>query len=390
MLSNLLGLALLWAADPLDESWLSRYQRVGFEYEDRINTLDTRRLKNSWISPITLEYGVDWSDQSGPRRKSRTFSVRIDQPIFRSGGIYYGIRYAQASGELGRIRIREARRDRIAEVVKTLFELRKIALQKRQTRLFIRNDEIDIRRKQEQYDAGVIDSSFLDQAILQRNRDKTKLLGLELQERALRHRFATLSDKDPDRLRPPHLRLISSRRFEERNLRLAEGRAAIAQKEYNAQVTRAKYLPAVTLSAAWYDSRTVGAPPGMKERYGRYGLHVRLPLSINAAPDIEARRLEALKAGTDWLQTRRSVRESYRQILETLRIIDRKIALARSDAALYRRLLKSTRQQAAAGNKTELDVRTMHNALEAARLDAQIYEIEKQIQLLKLYREIHE
>jgi outer membrane protein TolC len=83
------------------------------------------------------------------------------------------------------------------------------------------------------------------------------------------------------------------------------------------------------------------------------------------------------------------VRSEYRLVLDTLGIIDKKIALARSDEKLYRSLLKSTREQYKAGEKTIQDVETMKNSMEMAKLDAKIYEIEKQIQLLKLYAKIN-
>jgi hypothetical protein len=41
------------------------------------------------------------------------------------------------------------------------------------------------------------------------------------------------------------------------------------------------------------------------------------------------------------------------------------------------------------GEKTQWDVETMKNSMEMAKLDAQVYEVEKQIQLLKLYAKIN-
>jgi len=79
------------------------------------------------------------------------------------------------------------------------------------------------------------------------------------------------------------------------------------------------------------------------------------------------------------------VESEYRLVMDTLAIIDKKIALARSDEELYRGLLRSTKEQASAGQKTASDVEIMRNSMQIARLDARIYEIERQIQLLKLY-----
>jgi len=62
--------------------------------------------------------------------------------------------------------------------------------------------------------------------------------------------------------------------------------------------------------------------------------------------------------------------------------------MARKDEALYRRLLKSTKNFVTAGEKTKLDIQTMRNSLEMKKLDRRIYYMDKQLQLLKLYAKV--
>ncbi len=389
LLSNLLLLPLAAGSDLAN--YLSREKNLIFDYQEEANRLESAMLRKSWISPLMLSYGESRSDQPwGKEARDRTFSVGISQPIFKSGGIYYAVKFANAQEGATAAQIRLQRRQMITQAIEVLFDLRKNRLQQRQLRLKIRNDEIDIRRKREQYDAGVIDSSFLNQAILQRNQDRTSLLVLQLAEKNLRNAFSLLSDKNPDGLRLPHLRLISRRRYRQNNLELEAQRLQLAGSEYNSKMTWSKYLPTLSVNANYYDTDSNRPLIGVHDDYYRYGFQISMPLSVNAPQDIEAGRVRYLQQAVQLQDMRKSVASEYKLVLDTLAIIDKKIALARSDEKLYRSLLRSTREQAQAGQKTQLDVETMRNAMEMAKLDAKVYEVEKQIELLKLYGKIHE
>ncbi len=389
LLSNLLLLPLAAGSDLAN--YLSREKNLIFDYQEEANRLESAVLRKSWISPLMLSYGESRSDQPwGKEARDSTFSVGISQPIFKSGGIYYAVKFANAQEGATAAQIRLQRRQMITQAIEILFDLRKNRLQQRQLRLKIRNDEIDIRRKREQYDAGVIDSSFLNQAILQRNQDRTSLLVLQLAEKNLRNAFSLLSDKNPDNLRLPHLRLISRRRYRQSNLELEAQRLQLAGSEYNSKMTWSKYLPTLSVNANYYDTDSNRPLIGMHDNYYRYGFQISMPLSVNAPQDIEAGRVRYLQQAVQLQDKRKSVASEYKLVLDTIAIIDKKIALARSDEKLYRSLLASTKEQAQAGQKTQLDVETMRNAMEMAKLDAKVYEVEKQIQLLKLYGKIHE
>jgi outer membrane protein TolC len=386
--------ALLLGGMPLSaeselQNYLSREKNLLFDYQEELNRLQSSMLRKSWISPVMLNYSESSDNLFGEYETDRTFSVGIDQPIFKSGGIYYAIKFADAQEGANRAEIELQRRSLIVQAISTLFELQKNRLQQKQLKLQIRNDSIDIQRKKEQYDAGLIDSSFLNQAILQRNHDRTTLLVTELAEKNLRNAFSLLSDKKPDGLKLPHLTLVGFDEYRTFNMELEAQRLRVVQSEYESKMTWAKYLPTLSLNANYYNTDSDRPLIGMNDDYYRYGFRVSMPLNINAPQDIEASRVAFLQQSVQLQDDRRRVRSEYRLVLDTLGIIDKKIALARSDEKLYRSLLKSTREQYKAGEKTIQDVETMKNSMEMAKLDAKIYEIEKQIQLLKLYAKIN-
>ncbi len=369
-------------------SILSPEKKRLFDYDLERNEHESDKLSKSWISPIMLRFDRSYTTQfPGKTIHTDNFSVTIDQPIFRSGGIYNAIKYASQTRRANRTAIILQKRLMIADAVKILFELRKNDLQQKRLKYQIKNDEIDIRQKRDRYEAGVLDSSFLDQAILTKSRDETALLELRFARTELLQRFRLLSDKDPKRFRLPKLRLVSKKEYTAHNLELRQQRHIENQKRYYSRMTLAKYLPSVSLRGMYSngDLNPLWASAPIKERYFNYGIGVSMPLDINSYDDVQAARIEMLKAQTETIEKRKAVNEEYDWIVNALAILDKKIALAKKDVALYRNLYKVTANLVKAGEKTPLDAEVMRNTLHMRRLDKEIYEIDKQIKLLYLY-----
>ena len=382
--------SLFSCADKLEEI-LSTNKSMIFDYQMQRTELESDKLSKSWINPVMLRYGKNYNTQfSSNTVITENMTVTIDQPIFRSGGIYYAIKYSQALREANTAEVKLQKRKMIADAVTILFNMRKNRLQQKKLKYQIKNDQIDIRQKRESYNAGLLDSSFLDQALLKKSQDETSLLELELGLLTLNQQFSLLSDKKPDTLKLPILKRISKEAYESGNLELKRDRDRVDEKYYNYKMTWAKYLPAVSLHGT-YTSGDLNPffeqSPGftLKNEYYNYGFSVTLPLDINAFSDIEASKVARLQAATEAIDRKESVKQEYNWITNTLKILDKKITLAEKDEALYENLYKVTKNLAKAGEKTMLDVEVMHNTLKIRKLDQQIYKLEKQTELLKLY-----
>ena len=110
-----------------------------------------------------------------------------------------------------------------------------------------------------------------------------------------------------------------------------------------------------------------------------------MPLDINSFSDIEASKVEKLRAAVEVLDRKETVEEEYNWIHNSLGILDKKIVLAQKDEKVYKNLYRLTKNLADVGEKTSLDADVMHNSLQIRKIDQKIYQIDKQIQLLKLY-----
>jgi outer membrane protein TolC len=375
-------LTLSMHADDL-EKILSTNKSMIFDYQMQSNELESDKLSKSWINPVNLRYSKTMYSLDIP--SSANYTVSIDQPIFKSGGIYYAIRYSQALRAGNREDIRLQKRIMITDAVTILFNIHKNRLQQRKLKYQIKNDKIDILQKRESYDAGLLDSSFLDQALLKKSQDETSLLELEMALQTLKQQFALLSDHKPDTLKLPTLKLVSKAEYKGANIELKRDRQRALEQEYNQKMTWAKYLPTVSLQGTYTEGENVRSFVSSDQNYYTYGVSISMPLDINTFDDIEASKVAKLQAAVEVIEREKSVDQEYDWIFSNLTILDKKITLARKDVKVYRSLYKLTKDLADAGEKTKYDAEVMQNTLQIRKLDSKIYHFDKQIELLKLY-----
>jgi outer membrane protein TolC len=370
---------------------LSHNKSQLFEYDKKSNEIQNKILTKSWVNPIRLQYRKNYSTQYTTKTTiTDNFSISIDQPIFRSGGIYYAIKYANATYRVGKDSIEIQKRAMIADAVSVLFNLKKIKLQQRKLQYQIKNDKIDIIQKRDSYSAGILDSSFLDQALLKKSQDETALLELKFSLMELKQKFSLLSDKNPDKLRLPKLKIVSKLYYQKHNLQLKRDRDTIEQKRYDAKMTQSKYLPAISLQGQYIDGTLNPTTViGIKDEYYNYGFSISMPIDINSFNDIELAKVAKLKAQTQLIDTKHTIKEEYDWILNSIEILDKKIALTYQDIKLYKNLYKLTSNLVKAGQKTQLDADVMFNTLHIKKLDTQIYKVEKQLQILQLYMRVN-
>ena len=239
-----------------------------------------------------------------------------------------------------------------------------------------------------------MDSSYLDNAVLNKNTLENALLDLKNQREELGAAFANLSDTDPATVALPELGVVDRERFMEENLAVVKAEYAIQEKNYYKKMTISQYLPKISVSYGYtnyldYTQTFGGRETEAADTSTQTTVALSMPLNINTFRDIEVARLDYLIAQREMDDRKREEQNAYGQIMAKVKRLDEKIALARESAKLYGSLVAQTQEQLTAGLKTEDDLATMTNSLENARLDARIYEIDRQIVLLDLYMRIY-
>ncbi|MDQ7045678.1 MAG: TolC family protein [Sulfurimonas sp.] len=369
-------------------TYLSDKKQEQFNFDYDKNEADASILRDSWIAPILLNYNYTKSNPYTQTQVSESAAIRMDQPIFQSGGIYYGIKFAKYSKKYADYSVDVAKRKLIKDAISILMQIKQKDLQISRQELQIQNSEINLKFKKEQYLNGQLDSGFLDNAIIERNFVIQNLYDIETAKERLISTFSALSDLDYKIATTPHLELLDKEEFLKHNLILKRAGSQIQRDEFAKDVTVAKYLPQVSLTAGynWTKTDSTVAVFGSPERdYYDYGFRASMPLNINTFRDIESSRIDYLKSKVVSQDKEIELIALFTQVMHNLKNLEKKKLLSLENKEIYSKLLEDTKNLFSAGYKTQYDVDTLENSVNIAQLDAKIYEIDKQVELLSLY-----
>ncbi len=377
------------------EGYLSKLKEQEFAYDYQKASAQSSMLRDSWIQPIIVRYSYKKSNPYDATQTVQNAAIVLDQPIFQSGGIYFAIKYAEASRIYSNYSVDVAKRKLIKDVVALLMQIQKSDLLIKKHRLQIANADINLEQKRELYMNGQLDSGFLDSAVIERNTLTQALYDLETSKEQLIGSFRSLSDLDYKEAEVPHLELVHEDAFLDYSIDLKKIRSENEKNRYFKNMTIAKYLPKLSITAGYnWDSlqnpsfagSAIPSPPDTS--YYNYGFTVSMPLNINFSKDIESVRVDYLKSLVILEDTKRALVALYRRVEQNLRNYDKKIALAKENARLYKKLHADTLTLFRAGYKTDYDVKLLRNSLHIQELDGHIFEMDKQLELLNLYEKM--
>jgi outer membrane protein TolC len=374
------------------DSYISELKKEQFNLDYKKNEAESSKLRDSWIAPLNIQYSRSTSNPYDSEQTSQSAAIKMDQPIFQSGGIYYGIKYAQAFQKYNDYSIDVAKRKMIKDAIALLMQIKQSDLRIKRQTLQIKNAEISLQQQKEQYLNGQLDSGFLDNAIIERNVVIQNLYDLQTSKQRLITSFKTLSDLEYSQVKIPHLELLSKEEFLKDNIVLHMAESKVEQDRYNKNVTVAKYLPKVSLTAGynWSKSENNRFSEGMssfseEKDYYDYGFRASMPLNINIFRDIESARIDYLKSTVQKEDSKVQLDALFTQVMQNLDNLDKKKELSMENKEIYTKLLKDTQDLYSAGYKTEYDVDLLKNSVQISELDVEVFEIDKQLELLNLY-----
>ena len=387
------SLALLAGEGSLQtKNYLSTTKQKTYELEYEKNEASYSILRDSWIAPLQLNYSYTKTNPYSDVQTNQSASLRLRQPIFQSGGIYFGIKYAQALKKYSDYSVKVAEYKAMGSILSLLMQIEQTSLKIEKQKLLILNAEINLEQKKEQYLSGQLDASYLDSAIIDKNLAEQMLYDLESAKERLVSSFIIMSDKEYKTLPLPHFERLTKDDFLKHNFVMKQKDAQIKMESENHNVTITKYLPSVNLVGGynWTKNENPAMLLGDTERdYYDYGIAVNMPLSINSLKDVESSKIEYLKAKLSAQDKVLEVGLLYDQVMQNVKNLDKKRNLSHQNITLREKLFEDTKRLFEAGYKTQYDVDLLKNSLEIEKLNLSIYSIETDITLLPLY-EIYE
>ena len=348
--------------------------------QEKLNSL-------SWISPIIFSFQRNWSNQiEGGWHPYNSYSIGIEQPIFKSGGIFFGIKYAKSSYYLAKYKIIQQKVNLNTQAAQLLFQIEQTKLNLQKLKLQIKNSNIEIKKTKELFDAGLYGSEVLENALVRGDEANIAYLNLEAELETLKAAFKKISNRDLNNISLPKLRLLSLQEYMNNNLDIKIALAKRLSSKYYKSVVRSKYLPTISVGARY--TKISNAKPQTKDAFTNYNLKISMPISINMKNDLEIAKLDNLISQIDLKNIRKAQKIEYQTVLKRLKIINNKIKLSKKEANAYKRLLKSTKELYRAGQKSIDDVNMIKNSLKIKLLDIKIFKIQKDLELLKLYSKV--
>lgn len=369
------------------DSYISENKNKQFDFDYQKNEADSSILRDSWIAPLNLSYSYSKSNPYVNKQVSESAAIKMDQPIFQSGGIYYGIKFAEHSKKYVDYSIDVAKRKLIKDAIAILMQIKQTDLKILKQKLLIENSKINLKIKEEEYLSGRLDVGFLDNAIIERNFVIQSLYDIQTSKEKLISSFSALSNLDYKTATAPHLELLDEEEFLNHNIGLKMADSKTQKDMYAKDVTIAKYLPQVSLTAGYNWSKSDSQFSfGAKEKdYYDYGFKVSMPLNINTFRDIESSRVDFLKSKVVEEDKLVELVALFGQVMHNIENLDKKKDLSSENKSIYSKLLVDTKKLFEAGYKTEYDVQTLENSVNISEFNSKIYEVDKQLELLTLY-----
>lgn len=381
LLGSLL-LSNLQASNNFDEEILSDTRKKTFDLNEKQIKEDSLKLKKDWINPINLQY----TKYLGEDYKNEKSLISINQPIFRSGGIYQAIKYADSTYDSSSIQINQERKKLIKEAISFLYLIEKTNLNIKKTKLSVLNAQIDVNRKKEQVLNGFLDSSFLDNALLTLNDSKQSLITLKYQKIEYINNFNNISSKDYSKFELPKFEFFDEKEYIQRNIDLAKAKSDIIKDENFKAITIAKYLPSVNAFYNYSKNHYTNGKPGLENSYEQdFGLSVTVPLDSRTFNDIESKKIEALKSKLAYKNKIDDEKTFYRNQVQKVNMLEERITITKEDLGLYNSILTIIKEEKEAQLKTQSDLDTLQNSQKIKSLDLKIFEIDRQMELLELY-----
>jgi hypothetical protein len=379
MLLTILVSASLSASDTI----LSSTQNEILNLNRQKTKADVSKLSKDWIDKNAITYTYGYSKTNDSRVPSqRSSTISINQSIFRSGGIYYAIKYASNVDDESKLSLKIQKQNLITQVLNSVFSIKKLDLQIRKQKLSFQNAIIDYENKKESVFNGLLDISFLNNALLVKNKIEISLIDLEFAKQNIIRTLSTLSDLPYNKIKLPSLQLITKDKFSNNNLNIKKASISMQKQNSLSGVLNAQYLPKVKVNYSKILNHTKH-----NDSY-KYGFNIIVPIDYKTLDALQSNKIAVLKQKA-LVKLIEEQEEVFFKLNEfEIKNIIKKIALTKQNIKAYKKLLTQTQELFNEGLKTSNDVKILYNSKKSEELSIKIYQIDKQMKLLDIYKRV--
>lgn len=308
---------------------LNNYKSNELNLEKNYSLQNSKELGKSWLNPINFSYSINKTNLS-PEHITKNFTININQPIFKSGAIYYSIKYAKNLKNYNLKNIELKKRELIKNALELAIDYKINLINKEIIKLNIQNSKIDIQKKKEAFLNGVGDSTLLNDAVLKLNSLKLNLADIDLTLFKLKKNFEKISSLNIEKIKLPQFKLIQKNDYINKNLEFLASKDNIKVKKDLYKMNVGDNLFSININGNYnvIKNNYKNNLPNLDEstyNYYNIGISLNFPLRFNALNSIEKTKLSYLKSRIELEDKKNELSKEYESYLKELQNIDKKL-----------------------------------------------------------------
>lgn len=357
---------------------------------EKLNEIDAshKKQKYNWVSPLNLSLSKNKSKSlnSGTYTVDQA-SIGLNQDIFRFGGIYYTIAFADKQKNYQLLTWEKENNELYQQIYTTVVTLKRLNFQLKQSEYRLKNTEIDLFLKQEQYKVGSGDMTQLNNAIMDKNDQLKQIITIKESIASTQKKLKELTPFSFEEIDIPIFKMIDKNEYIQQNYAINQANLQSDLNFNQYKNTKSNYLPHVSINAE------VGYQKYNQETYntdydGDYystGLSISMPLDFNSNTTIEEQKAAYLQAKLQIEDEKIAQKAAYEESQELIKNYKEYIEITEKNLSLYDQLIFITKQGFKAGYKSGYDLQTIVNTKKIDVLEIKINESNIQLELIKLH-----
>jgi outer membrane protein TolC len=366
----------------LDLTLLTHQKQEIFKKKKEIIEASAKQLKYNWISPLHLSSSLNQSNSNSGLGYNA--SIQLNQDIYRSGGIGHALSYADAQLAYNLLSLEMENAQLYQELFVGLLTLQRLKVELEQAEYQLKNSEIAIFLKTQQYKTGAVDITELNNALMSKNSTLKTLLTTKKTILSQQIALRQLTDTPLEQIKIMPFKSLAYETYIQSNFNFLQAmfNSQLTDTEYEIQKTN--YLPKVSVSGQYgYQDRTTNYT--QDNTFHSVGLTLSMPLDYNEKASLEENYASFLKSKLDIGDIKADEEAFYKQGQTAIANYQEYIEVTQKNMALYKELIDVSDQGFKAGYRTGYDLQTLKNTKIIDELEIKINKINIQIEEAKLH-----
>ncbi len=346
--------------------------------------------KDDWIGTINLSSGLTRSHSFSKDNDSfnKSISIGFTQSVYESGGIEFGIKYANDELKSETIAWENENIAILQTIYETLLSIEKLKLQIEQSDYLLKNKDIELILKKIQYEAGRVDIIELNNAIMSKNNQQKENISLKNSLKDKEYELSKYTSFKSNEIEIIDFKIIDKEKFLKDNLNIRYENSRVELLDTSYKQLKSSYLPKVSLNtnAGYSDNGDLSRDTNEENKNGSVGLNMTMPLfDITKDAKIEKSKLEVLKQKVNVTDIQNELVYEYEQILAQINTYEEYEKITKNNLKLYDDLLMVNQSSNSAGMTSDFDLEILQNTKKINEYDLEINDINKKLQYSKLY-----